>query len=76
MSEKSSMPAELILRTREMIRRGESQRRIVNRVPHNVDWDTITLECGHERLLLEHISRVDQLRCNECEEEWMRRQGE
>jgi len=69
--------AEAIREARRKLNAGEFSRTIVSRVPDNLHYDLITLECGHEQwwsLVLddfpEHLTGLRQ--CSQCAEKWIK----
>ena len=64
---------EIILRYREMERAGEFKREVKERVPSDLDFDELTLSCGHKKEMnVYQISAMDgTVTCNECRKEWL-----
>ena len=71
-----SHPSGIILRAREMQKNGDFDRRIINRVPQSLELDTTVLECGHTGFHFVRMSPEETTYCNDCAEEWMKREAE
>ena len=69
--------ADAILEARRKLEAGEFQRAVVEVAPEDLDYDRITLECGHTKVwtprMMMYIDKVSPLlgRCNQCAEEWI-----
>ena len=62
--------------TRELIERYRAQnfqRKVMERVPLDLDHDEVTLSCGHKKQMDVHLIEASdhQLNCKECANEWL-----
>lgn len=67
-----NLPPKLILKARELSKKGEFKRRVVERTPKNFDSDTLKLECGHaiESGTYRSDDTIQEI-CHDCLERWL-----
>jgi len=68
------LPPEVILRARELSKKGKFQRQIVKRTPKSFTWDTLEFDCGHTAQVVA-TSTVTKQECGDCLESWLLRRG-
>jgi len=64
---------EVIQAAREARARGEFDREVVNRVADDLQFDQLTLSCGHTIQHLAGLS-IGKVDCRRCIEQWMQDQ--
>jgi len=77
--ELKKLAPEVYLKARQLRDAGKFKRRVVKRTPKDMQWDVIELDCGHKT---EHIESLmickldhDSENCEQCIENWLRRNG-
>jgi hypothetical protein len=68
------LPPEVILRARQLEKKGKFTKKIVKRTPVDMRWDSAELECGH-RVSVFASSGETGSPCGECTEAWLLRQA-
>ena len=65
---------EAVLECRRRSKDGEFNRKIIERVPEDVTYDTVHLSCGHSQLELPVVEdeEKEEISCLDCEKEWIR----
>src|SRR5215510_9104530 len=68
------LPPEVILRARELSKKGKFQRQIIKRTPKSFTWDTLEFDCGHTtQVFATHT--VPKQECGDCLESWLLRRS-
>ena len=68
----SDNPGERIAEARRLRQQGTFRRRIIERIPKDIQFDVLKLECGHQTGLLATIDAEDgTINCNDCAQKWL-----
>jgi hypothetical protein len=68
------MPPQVILRARQLEKKGKFTKPIVKRTPLDMRWDSAELECGHPIRIFGSSEEASNT-CRECTEAWLLRQA-